>query len=277
MHNAAGQWTSSRSAAIRGCKGYAGGRSINLALAERGRNALRQADADDAVMAQAVMMRGRNVHPLEGGRACSATDAMTREVIWSIHRGELNIGLLDLAERPARRLHFDQRLERVDFDSKQRGHGQARWHGTRPSVSRAGRRGRCRLLAAGGDRQAADLGERTNGWTMGYKELEIPPAADGGFRIEPNALHIWPRGHYMCIALPNDERPSPSPCSCRMKGVHPSFDTVRTCGRSEGAVRTGFRRCGAVDPELEEDWERIRSARSRRCTWSVGISKTTRC
>src|SRR3546814_8580858 len=51
-----------------------------------------------------------------------------------------------------------------------------------------------------------ELGERTEWLGHGYKELEIPPAADGGFRIEPNALHIWPRGRYMCIALPNDER-----------------------------------------------------------------------
>src|SRR3546814_2561347 len=54
--------------------------------------------------------------------------------------------------------------------------------------------------------QRSDLGERTEWLGHGYKELEIPPARDGGFRIEPNALHIWPRGRYMCIALPNDER-----------------------------------------------------------------------
>ena len=55
-------------------------------------------------------------------------------------------------------------------------------------------------------RTRADLGERIEFLGHAYKELEIPPAADGGFRIEPNALHIWPRGRYMCIALPNDER-----------------------------------------------------------------------
>ncbi len=52
------------------------------------------------------------------------------------------------------------------------------------------------------------MGERSESLGHGYKELEIPPAADGGFRIEPNALHIWPRGHYMCIASPNAERTS---------------------------------------------------------------------
>src|SRR3546814_11907446 len=54
--------------------------------------------------------------------------------------------------------------------------------------------------------RSSDLGERTGWLGHGYKELEIPPARDGGFRSEPNALHIWPRGRYMCIALPNDER-----------------------------------------------------------------------
>src|SRR3546814_2523210 len=50
------------------------------------------------------------------------------------------------------------------------------------------------------------LGERVEPLEHAYKELEIPPAEDGGFRLEPHALHIWPRGGYMCIALPNTER-----------------------------------------------------------------------
>ena len=76
-----------------------------------------------------------------------------------------------------------------------------------------------------------DLGERTDCLDHGYKELEIPPAADGGFRIEPNALHIWPRGRYMCIALPNDETHLHRDAvhgAASGDGDDPSFATVGT-------------------------------------------------
>ena len=78
-------------------EGYAGGRSINLALAERGLHALRQAGADGAVLQQAVMMRGRFVHPLEGTPGLQRYGRDDSEVIWSINRGELNLVLLDIA------------------------------------------------------------------------------------------------------------------------------------------------------------------------------------
>ena len=80
-------------------RGYEGGRSINLALAERGLHALRLAGLQDAVMAQAVMMRGRMVHPLGGETMLQRYGRDDSEVIWSVHRGRLNIAMLDAAER----------------------------------------------------------------------------------------------------------------------------------------------------------------------------------
>src|SRR3546814_9762846 len=74
------------------------GRSINLALAERGLHALRAADADRAVLDQAVMMRGRMVHPLGGEPQLQRYGRDDSEVIWSVSRGELNITLIDAAE-----------------------------------------------------------------------------------------------------------------------------------------------------------------------------------
>src|SRR5687768_18232493 len=99
-------------------RGYEGGRSINLALAERGLHALRLAGLQDAVMAQAVMMRGRMVHPPEGGTMLQRYGRDDSEVIWSVHRGRLNIALLDAAEAAGARIHFNQRLDGVDFAAK---------------------------------------------------------------------------------------------------------------------------------------------------------------
>ena len=98
--------------------GYAGGRSINLALAERGLHALRQAGADLGVMRQAVMMRGRMVHPLAGPPELQRYGRDDSEVIWSISRAELNIVLIEAAEAAGAALHFDRALASVDFDAR---------------------------------------------------------------------------------------------------------------------------------------------------------------
>src|SRR4249920_158537 len=99
-------------------KGYEGGRSINLALAERGLHALRQAGLTETVMAQAVMMRGRMVHPKEAATQLQRYGKDDSEVIWSVHRGRLNISLLDAAEAAGARIRFNQRLDGVDFEAK---------------------------------------------------------------------------------------------------------------------------------------------------------------
>ena len=99
-------------------EGYAGGRSINLALAERGLHALRQAGADDAVLQQAVMMRGRFVHPLHGEPGLQRYGRDDSEVIWSVHRADLNIALLEAAERTGATIHFHRRLHTVDFKAR---------------------------------------------------------------------------------------------------------------------------------------------------------------
>ena len=72
----------------------------------------------DEVMAQAVMMRGRMVHFLDGRTDLQRYGKDDSEVIWSVHRGELNLILLDLAERAGARLHFHHGLAGVDFDAR---------------------------------------------------------------------------------------------------------------------------------------------------------------
>ena len=237
-------------------KGYEGGRSINLALAERGRNALRQADADDEVMEQAVMMRGRMVHFLDGRQQLQRYGRDDSEVIWSIHRGDLNIVLLDLAEAAGARLHFHQRLDSVDFHSRQARFGDDR-DGSSNAVQFTALVG---ADGAGSSLRAAmmkhsDLGERTDFLDHSYKELEIPPTDEGGFKIEPNALHIWPRGRYMCIALPNDEKTFTVTAFLPNEG-DPSFATVKTGAQARELFERDFADAIPLIPELEQDWER---------------------
>jgi len=236
-------------------QGYAGGRSINLALAERGRHALRQAGADDAVMKQAVMMRGRMVHPLGGTPQLQRYGRDDSEVIWSIHRGDLNITLLDLAQAAGAHLHFDRRLDAVDFDA-----GLAHFHDdiegiafAHPFDALVGADGAGSALRAAMGRHA-DLCERSEFLDHSYKELEIPPTADGGFRIEPNALHIWPRGRYMCIALPNDEKTFTVTLFLPNEG-EPSFASVRDSAEARAFFERDFPDTLPLIPELEQDWD----------------------
>ena len=234
--------------------GYAGGRSINLALAERGRHALRLAGAEDAVMRHAVMMRGRMVHFPDGRTELLRYGRDDSEVIWSVHRGELNVALLDIAEAAGVRLHFDRGLASVDFDSRiarftdpEGGHHDAAFESL-VGADGAGSALREAMSAR------VDLGARTENLGHGYKELEIPPAPDGSFRIEPNALHIWPRGRYMCIALPNDERTFTVTLFLPNSG-EPSFETVRNGTDARRLFERDFADASPLIPDLERDFD----------------------
>ena len=238
--------------------GFAGGRSINLALAERGLHALRAADADRDVLAQAVMMRGRMVHPADGGAPqLQRYGRDDSEVIWSVSRGELNITLINAAEAAGAELHFDRRLEAVDFDARRafyRGDGGLHRVGFATLIGCDGAGSTLRAQMA----PRVALGERTDWLGHGYKELEIPPAADGGFRIEPNALHIWPRGRYMCIALPNDERTFTVTLFMAMRDQgdgDPSFETVPDAAAAQALFARDFSDALPLIPELEHDFE----------------------
>ncbi len=235
--------------------GFTGGRSINLALAERGLHALRVAGADAAVLDHAVMMRGRMVHFEDGTTQLQRYGRDDSEVIWSVSRGELNMVLLDAAEGAGARLHFDRRLHAVDFDACRARFaddrdGTIHDHAFATLIGADGAGSAVRTAMA----QRIDLGERTEPLGHGYKELEIPPAGDGGFRIEPNALHIWPRGGYMCIALPNDERTFTVTLFLPSEG-DPGFDTVRTGADAERLFARDFADALPLIPRLASDFD----------------------
>ncbi|HEX5960205.1 MAG TPA: NAD(P)/FAD-dependent oxidoreductase [Rhodanobacteraceae bacterium] len=234
--------------------GFLGGRSINLALAERGLRALRQAGLADAVLAQAVMMRGRMVHALDGSTNLQRYGLDDTEVIRSVSRGGLNILLLDAAEHAGARLEFDAALTTADFAQATitlaDATGTTRQHraGLLLGCDGAGSALRAAML------QHADLGERIEPLGHGYKELEIPPPPGGGFAIEPHALHIWPRGHYMCIALPNTEGNFTVTLFLPGTGAHPSFATLPDVAAARAFFAEQFADALALMPTFDGDW-----------------------
>jgi kynurenine 3-monooxygenase len=182
------------------------GRSINLALANRGLKALRMAGLEPGVRKLLTAMRGRMVHPLEGGLDLQPYGQRAHEVIYSVSRPGLNAVLLDAAEAAGVRLRFGMRCTSVDFAADQlefedEASGKAVSVPLTPCIGAdgAGSMVRRALATIPGFEASEDP------LAHGYKELSILPGALGRHRLESNALHIWPRGGYMLIALPNHD------------------------------------------------------------------------
>lgn len=236
--------------------GFAGGRSINLALAERGLHALRATGLADKVLEQAVMMRGRMVHDPAGHSGLQRYGVDDSEVIWSVSRSGLNGLMLDAAEAAGATIHFDQGLAGADLDAGtltlRAADGSERTVAA-PVVIGADGAGSALRTAM---HQHAPLGERIEELGHGYKELEIPPSTDPSapFAIERNALHIWPRGHYMCIALPNREGSFTVTLFLPNDGEHPSFRTIAGAGAAEAFFRTEFPDALDLMPDFARDW-----------------------
>jgi kynurenine 3-monooxygenase len=182
-----------------------GGRSINLALSARGMHALERVGLAREILAMAVPMRGRMIHSQVGRTAFQPYGTAADQVNHSVSRGDLNIVLLTAAEKlPDVRFSFGRKCQAVDpasgevtvLDSES---GETRHHTCDVVIGADGAFSVVRRQFLKEDRfdyQQAFL-------SHGYKELTIPAAPGGGFLLEKNALHIWPRGGFMMIALPN--------------------------------------------------------------------------
>jgi kynurenine 3-monooxygenase len=180
------------------------GRSINLALAARGIRALELAGVMPEVTPLLIEMPGRMLHDLSGAQQFLAYGQDASEIIYSVSRPALNRVLLDAAERAGATIHFNHAVQGADFDARQMlVHDTA----TDSHIAAPLRR----VIAADGAgsvlRQALVRHHRVASsdelLAHGYKELTLPASQTGRHQIETHALHIWPRGNFMLIALPN--------------------------------------------------------------------------
>jgi kynurenine 3-monooxygenase len=229
--------------------GAAGGRSINLALANRGIAALEEVGAMGRVSSALIPMAGRMLHDEDGRTKLIPYGNKPHEVIYSVSRAGLNALLLDAAEATGKvAIRFGETVGGVDFANRRVLPQEIPYDvliGTDGSASAV----RAAILEATHGR----LDEEPLG--HGYKELTIPSGRDAGspFRMEKNALHIWPRGEYMLIALPNADGSFTATLFLPQKGAE-SFDAVTT----PDAVRALFERRFAdaipLMPRLVEDF-----------------------
>jgi kynurenine 3-monooxygenase len=219
------------------------GRSINLALAARGIRALEQAEVWPAVQALLLPMAGRIVHDSGGGERFLAYGQGANERIWSVSRADLNQTLYTIGRELGRIdyrfghdcANFDAARIRLQFrptaaaapgghDIAAGAHDIAAGRqelapGLLLAADGAGSIVRRELAAAGIVNASEDLLDH------GYKELTIPPRPDGSFALSPEGLHIWPRGGFMLIALPNLDRSFTATLFLPRSGAA-SFDTI---------------------------------------------------
>jgi kynurenine 3-monooxygenase len=181
------------------------GRSINLALADRGIHALKLAGVFQDLQGALLPMRGRLIHHAEGGTSLQPYGQRPNEFIYSISRHRLNQTLIEVAARqPGVTVHFEHRFEAAEFDEGMALIRDLR-HDRLISVPMQP------LLATDGAgsltrRRLAELNlidAHETDLEHGYKELSIPADAAGRYQMAADALHIWPRGNFMLIALPN--------------------------------------------------------------------------
>ena len=185
--------------------GFVGGRSINLAMSVRGWKAMRRAGIAGDIRQTGIPMYGRELHQDDGTLAFQAY-GQAGQAIFSVSRGGLNRSLIEAADAYASvTFFFERKCEAVDLRAQQVTFSDAA--GKHETIDY-----RVLFGADGAFSAVRSALMRTPKFNYsqhylehGYKELTIPPAPGGGFRMKKEALHIWPRGQFMLIALPNPD------------------------------------------------------------------------
>ena len=230
------------------------GRSINLALAARGIRGLALAGVLERVMPLAIPMRGRMVHEHDGSAELQMYGVRPEEVIYSVSRAELNRALIESAAAlPGVAFEFGQLClglahEKTVLELRDEVTGRIHHTASQPSIATdgAGSEVRDSLLA----REVAVVHEAP--LDHDYKELTIPAVA-GKHVMDSNALHIWPRGGFMLIALPNRDGTFTATLFLARNGSN-SFEQLRTPPDVEAFFTREFPSARALMPDLTREF-----------------------
>jgi kynurenine 3-monooxygenase len=209
------------------------GRSINLALAARGMRALNLANVMERVRSLLIPMPGRMLHAPDGALTFVPYGQREDEVIYSVSRAGLNWILLDAAEAAGVAIHFEQTAMGAEMQ-----HGYVAMRGEVPYAHASDghwKLGMLRIIGADGAGSplrrslvaATGAPCRENLLKHGYKELTLRSTPQGRHQMEKHALHIWPRGGFMLIALPNLDGSFTLTLFLPLEGPE-SFDSLQT-------------------------------------------------
>lgn len=229
------------------------GRSINLALSTRGIEALKKVGLADRVLQEAIPMNGRMMHNVQGELTYQPY-GKSGQYINSVSRSALNVKLLELADEYDNvELFFNHRC--IDVDLNINTAVMELPNGSQTTVEAD--------IMFGSDGAFSAVRsemQKTNRFNYsqhyenyGYKELEITPGENGSFLIEKNALHIWPRGEFMMIALPNPEATFTCTLFLAYEGQY-SFENLKTKEAVEQFFNTHFPDAVKLMPNYLEDF-----------------------
>ncbi|MEM7656513.1 MAG: NAD(P)/FAD-dependent oxidoreductase [Bacteroidota bacterium] len=232
-----------------------GGRSINLALSARGMKALEETGLLPEMMEIAIPMYGRMMHATDGALTFQAYSRDEKTCIYSISRAELNRRLMDRSEALSLvDFHFEHICEGVDLKD-----GAIRLKDLHTGRAYEAP-GKISMACDGAFSAVRYHLQRTPRFNLtqsflshGYKELTIPPSESGEFQLEPHALHIWPRGDFMMIALPNTDRSFTCTLFLAYEGAE-SFAALQTAEEVQHFFQTHFGDAVPLMPELLDDF-----------------------
>ncbi|SIN98916.1 FAD-dependent oxidoreductase [Algoriphagus halophilus] len=203
---------------------YEGGRSINMALSHRGWKSLEEVGLKDQVLPLSIPMYGRKIHDEHGGTSFIPYGKKD-QAIYSISRGKFNQLLAEEAERLGAEFKFEHKCLEVDFPSQKITFETAEGEETLDAPVIIGADGAYSALRLSMQKQIR-FNYKQEYISHGYKELTIPATAEGEFAMDPNALHIWPRGKFMLIALPNPDKSFTCTLFLPFEGTKICFDKI---------------------------------------------------
>ncbi|MBX7094689.1 MAG: FAD-dependent monooxygenase [Flavobacteriales bacterium] len=230
------------------------GRSINLALSDRGWRGLNGVGIAEDIMKVAIPMKGRMMHAIDSKLTFQpyGTDA---QAIYSVSRGGLNCVLMDLAEKHGVKIIYNEKC--VDIDLKTAKVTFENTESGKISTVNSDRVFSTDGAFSSGRMQMQTHTDRFNYSQTylehGYKELTIPPTKDGDFAMDPNSLHIWPRGQFMLIALPNMDKSFTCTLFFPFEGEK-SFEALNTPGKMLAFFKETFPDAVELMPTLEKDY-----------------------
>jgi kynurenine 3-monooxygenase len=228
------------------------GKSINLALSTRGLHALEKIGLDKEILADAIPMYGRMMHS-KTGELSYHPYGKKGQAINSVSRGKLNQKLIELADQYSNiTIHFNAKCTDINMDETTATFElEDGTHKTVKSDRIFGTDGA--FAATRGRMQFTDRFNYSQNYLhVGYKELAIPAGENGEFLMQKNALHIWPRGSFMMIALPNPE----GDFTCTLFVPFEIFDRIKTDEDVVNFFQTEFADAVPMMPTLVEDYQK---------------------
>lgn len=229
------------------------GRSINLALSDRGIRALEEVGIMDSIREISIPMHGRYIHQSDGGTGFQPY-GQQGQFINSVSRGELNKNLLNFAEEKGANILFNHKCETIDWKTN------TIYFKTDEGVDTSytadlifGADGAYSSVRLQHQLQHDRFQYQQSYIDFGYKELTILPGANGEFQLDKNALHIWPRGNYMLIALPNADASFTCTLFFPFEG-EPSFKSLDAAGKVEAFFAKTFPDVAPLMPDLATEF-----------------------